>query len=81
MKLDKKQKYTDEQLKEEFMTIYLLHLSVFEFTFVKKINILQGIKSFMDSKENLNAAEEDKVAYDKVSWAIGQNYETTQKTL
>jgi len=33
------------------MTIYMLHLSLFEITFVKKINILEGIKSYVNDHQ------------------------------
>jgi len=42
----KREGHTKDKLKEEYLTIYLLHLSIFEFQFVKKVNIQKGIKDY-----------------------------------
>jgi len=51
------------------MTVYLVHLSIFQLTFVKKINILEEIKKFALKDSNFD--------YQSAGWALNWDYTNT----
>ena len=70
--MKKQSKTTDpqilnEELKNEFFTINLVHLSVFQLTFVKKVNILDGIR-------NHTEREDSNFKMDDIQWVWNCDY-------
>ena len=76
LELLKRKGYTKQQLKEEYMTIYLLHLSIFEFEFVKKITIYKGIKDYVK-----NHAKKAKLTPSSLNWILDADYDSLEKNL